>query len=260
MTDDGKEHQFDALVTTTPLGWLKTHAARVFSPPLPSDLTRAISAVSVGHLEKIYIHFPRAFWRSGITSTSNSDAEDSEDPFPGYSNWIAPSYAPETNPNGWPQEAYDLAAFAAPNSRPTLLWYTYGDCSAHITSNIHNQPSSVQDEFLNSFFAPYYSRLPGYDPSDPTCQPKSFLATTWQHDELAGNGSYCNFQIGIERADECVETIRKGCPERSIWFAGEHAAPEEEMGTVAGAYLSGERAAKNVLEAFKPTSSWWTTE
>jgi hypothetical protein len=43
----------------------------------------------------------------------------------------------------------------------------------------------------------------------------------------------------------------KGCPERAIWFAGEHAAPEEEMGTVTGAYMSGERAARMVLEAIR---------
>jgi hypothetical protein len=251
LTDDGKENQFDALVVTTPLGWLKKNATNAFEPPLSPSLLRSISAISVGHLEKIYIHFPRAFWRSDSILTSEKDISgDLEDPFPGYTNWIAPSYAPDTNPNQWPQEAYDLAAFAAPNSHPTLLWYTYGDCSAHITSHVHDQPRSVQDDFLKSLFEPYYSRLPGYDPIDPTCQPKAFLATTWQYDELAGNGSYCNFQVGIEDADECVETIRKGCPERAIWFAGEHAAPEEEMGTVAGAYLSGERAARNVLDAF----------
>jgi len=48
-----------------------------------------------------------------------------------------------------------------------------------------------------------------------------------------------------------VERIRIGCPERWIWFAGEHAAPEEEMGTVAGAYLSGEAAARKVVEALQ---------
>jgi monoamine oxidase len=252
VTADGEENQFDALVVTTPLGWLKKHAKEVFKPVLPSNILHAISEISVGHLEKVYIHFPRAFWRSeGGSASQENDNGVVEDPHPGYTNWITPSYATDTNPNRWPQEAYDLASFAAPNAHPTLLWYIYGDGSAHITSKIHNRPPSEQDTFLKTFFEPYYSRLPGYDPTDSTCQPKAFLATTWQHDEFAGNGSYCNFQVGIEDADECLESIRTGCPERAIWFAGEHAAPEEEMGTVAGAYLSGERAANNLLEYFK---------
>lgn len=247
-TDDGTVQSFDALIVTTPLGWLKSNASEVFSPPLPTNILQAIAAISVGHLEKIFINFPRAFWRSDIK-------EGSEDPFPLYTNWTAPSYAPDTNPNQWPQEAYDLAAFAPPNTRPTLLFYAYGDGSIHISSQIHNKPVAIQYEFLNSFFKPYYSRLPGYDASDPTCQPRTFLASSWQHDELSGYGSYCNFQIGIENGDECVEAFRRGCPDRSIWFAGEHAAPEEEMGTVSGAYFSGEEAARNVLSAFGHTRS-----
>lgn len=48
-----------------------------------------------------------------------------------------------------------------------------------------------------------------------------------------------------------MERIRIGCPERLIWFAGEHAAPEEEMGTAAGAYLSGDAAARKAVEALR---------
>lgn len=46
----------------------------------------------------------------------------------------------------------------------------------------------------------------------------------------------------------CLERIREGLGERRIWFAGEHAAPVEEMGTVTGAYLSGDGAARRVLK------------
>lgn len=49
-------------------------------------------------------------------------------------------------------------------------------------------------------------------------------------------------------ADGDVEALRHGCPERRLWFAGEHAAPFDELGTAAGAYLSGEGAAKRVVQ------------
>ncbi len=50
-------------------------------------------------------------------------------------------------------------------------------------------------------------------------------------------------------ADGDVEALRHGCPERRLWFAGEHAAPFDELGTATGAYLSGEGAARNVAQA-----------
>lgn len=248
-TSCGSESQFDAVVVTTPLGCLKGDRT-TFTPVLPLALSKAFSTISVGHLEKVYINFPRAFWRSeGATNHAPNESQGAlEDPYPGYTNWISPNYSKDANPQGWPQEAYDLAAFAPPHSHPTLLFYTFGDLSAHITSAIHSQPYDKQHTFLVSFFKPYYSRLPEYSSTDETCQPKKFLATTWRYDELAGFGSYCNFQVGCEDADDCVERIREGLPERRIWFAGEHAAPVEEMGTVTGAYLSGEGAARRVLK------------
>lgn len=74
------------------------------------------------------------------------------------------------------------------------------------------------------------------------------MNTAWQFDELAGNGSYCNFQVGIKEADKDVEAIRHGVPERRLWFAGEHTAPFEELGTAAGAYMSGEAVALRIIE------------
>lgn len=50
--------------------------------------------------------------------------------------------------------------------------------------------------------------------------------------------------------DEDIEVIRQGCPERGIWFAGEHTAPFVALGTVTGAYWSGEVVARRVLAAY----------
>lgn len=50
--------------------------------------------------------------------------------------------------------------------------------------------------------------------------------------------------------DEDIEVIRQGCPERGIWFAGEHTAPFVALGTVTGAYWSGEAVARRVLAAY----------
>ena len=81
--------------------------------------------------------------------------------------------------------------------------------------------------------------------------PIAILPTCWAKDELAGYGSYSNFQVGLERGDKDIERLREGMPERRIWFAGEHAAPFIATGTVTGAYWSGQRTAERVMEAFK---------
>ncbi len=52
------------------------------------------------------------------------------------------------------------------------------------------------------------------------------------------------------RIDEDVESLRHGCPERGIWFAGEHTAPFVALGTVTGAYWSGEAVGRRILAAY----------
>jgi hypothetical protein len=95
---------------------------------------------------------------------------------------------------------------------------------------------------------PYISLLPNYSATSPHCTPKAIFATAWAGDELAGYGSYANFQTGLEEGDKHVESMRKGMPERGIWIAGEHTAPFVALGTATGAYWSGEKVALRILE------------
>ncbi|KAI4862637.1 FAD/NAD(P)-binding domain-containing protein [Hypoxylon rubiginosum] len=236
-TEDGKEYTFDQVVMSTPLGWLQKNLD-CFQPALPPRLTSAIHSLKLSQLEKVYITFPRAFWISDRTADS----------FPAYTNWLAPSYAADTNPRGWPQEIWNLASFAAPHDRPTILFYLYGDCSRHVVDAIHGKSRADRFAFLRAFFRPYYSRLPGFD--DATCEPKAILATEWLRDDLCGNASYCNFQVGVEAADQDILALRTGCGDRGLRFCGEHAAPFEECGTVAGAYLSGQSAGEKLVALY----------
>ncbi|KAI1772310.1 FAD/NAD(P)-binding domain-containing protein [Hypoxylon cercidicola] len=238
-TEDGKEFKFDQVVMSTPLGWLQKNLS-CFEPALPPRLTSAINNIKLSQLEKVFITFPRAFWIS----------DRATDSFPAYTNWLTPSYAADTNPQGWPQEIWNLASFAAPNAHPTILFYLYGDCSRHIVNSIHGRSRDEKHAFLRTFFRPYYSRLPGFDAASEACEPTAILATEWLGDDLCGNAAYCNFQVGVEEADQDILVIRNGCAERGLWFCGEHAAPFEECGTVAGAYLSGEAAGEKLVALY----------
>ncbi|KAI9678030.1 MAG: hypothetical protein M1817_005974 [Caeruleum heppii] len=244
-TTDGQTQQFDAVVVTCPLGWLKRNQ-HAFSPALPLALVKAIDSISYGRLEKVYITFPTAFWH-GISDSITIQNES----FAGFSHFTHPLYASDTNPQAWNQEAMDLAALPAPAAHPTLLFYIYGPCSTFITDMLSSSPSSSHHEQLESFFRPYYSRLPNYRPRAAECVPTGIHATNWQKDDMAGFGSYCNFQVGLENGDACIERMREGMPDRKIYLAGEHTAPFVALGTVTGAYWSGETVADRVVHDLK---------
>jgi monoamine oxidase len=56
-TRGGEVFEFDQVVLTAPLGWLKKNGASAFEPPLPPRISRAISSLGYGCLEKVgYLH------------------------------------------------------------------------------------------------------------------------------------------------------------------------------------------------------------
>ncbi|KAF4124289.1 NADPH-dependent 2,4-dienoyl-CoA reductase, sulfur reductase, partial [Geosmithia morbida] len=251
-TSDGRRLEFDHVVVTSPLGWLKQHLD-AFEPALPARLIQAINSIGYGSLEKVtgnieqvYITFPEAFWHP---------KNDTEAKVKGFIQWLSPNYAPDTNPYRWNQEAVELANLGPETSHSTILFYTYGDQSAYITSKLSDKDEAEKRRFLADFFEPYYTRLPGYVEGEPRCQPISFLATNWLSDELAGHGSYSNFQVGLTEADEDIETMRYGIPEKGLWLAGEHTAPFVALATATGAYWSGESVGKRIAEMYSATSS-----
>ena len=144
-----------------------------------------------------------------------------------------------------------MAGLSPEHSHPTLLFYMYGDQSRFLVNKLASLPNQeAKDEYMASFFHPYYSRLPNYSEADDGCKPLGGLATEWLNDELAGFGSYTNFPVGLQEGDEDVKTMRQGLPESGLWFAGEHTAPFVALGTSTGAYWSGEAVAKRIAEMY----------
>ncbi|KAK5290093.1 hypothetical protein LTR16_002758 [Cryomyces antarcticus] len=56
-TSDGMIAEFDEVVMTAPLGWLKRNQS-VFAPPLPSRLSQAINSIGYGQLDKVGVIVP----------------------------------------------------------------------------------------------------------------------------------------------------------------------------------------------------------
>lgn len=256
---DGETLGFDEVVISCPLGWLKGNKD-AFEPALPPRLSSAIDGISYGTLDKVYISFPRAFWNSSSTSQSNlvngidsesKTQETTSTASPSLLNWLQPNYTLSTNPRQWDQFGMNLGAMREDCSQPTILFYIQGPQSKYIGALVASTKSvHERDEKLRAFFEPYYSLLPNFDINDPNCKPKAFLATAWAIDKFAGYGSYANFQVGLERGDEDIETMRHGMPERHIWLAGEHTAPFIALGTSTGAYWSGEAVGERIAKAY----------
>ncbi|KAG8526911.1 uncharacterized protein KY384_008340 [Bacidia gigantensis] len=244
-TTDGTSSAFDEVVMTAPLGWLKRNQS-AFAPSLPLQLNNAIDHIGFGRLEKVYIHFPFTFWQSGSSKKEH----------PLFFQFLTPEYAPESNPHQWTIECVSLASLPQPCDHATLLFYVNGPTSAYVTALVRDDEvgSSSYYNKLEAFFSPYYSRLPNYD--SETCRPSSFYNTDWQNDDLAGNGSYSTFQVsdyerdGLVELDKDIEILRFGCPERNLWFAGEHVAPTLALGTTTGAYWSGEAVADRIAALY----------
>lgn len=182
-----------------------------------------------------------------VHQSDSADAPVNPSHYPGFTHWTEPRYAADTNPEHWQQEALNLAALPDKTAHPTLLFYTYGATSIHLSSLLSSSPISEHTHLLTKFFQPYYSRLPNYNSS---CKPKAILATNWTSDELAGYGSYSNFQMGLEKGNEDIKAMRDGVPERGVWIAGEHTAPFVALGTVTGAWWSGEGVAARIVKAY----------
>ncbi|EAU35974.1 conserved hypothetical protein [Aspergillus terreus NIH2624] len=254
-TATGQSSSFDEVVVTCPLGWLKRNKA-AFTPELPPRLIQAIDSISYGRLEKVYVTFPTAFWhpKSSTTTTTNG-ASSRLHPYNKltFAQFLDPNYTERPEGILWNQECVSMAALPAPCAHPTLLFYTYGPCATHIVNRFaHIDPSSQEYyDFLDNFLRPFYSRLHGYADGSPDCKPRAFVATQWQNDPYAGNGSYCNFQVGLEQGDRDIEVLRAGLGvDRGVWFAGEHTAPFVALGTTTGAYWSGERAAGQICRLY----------
>ncbi|KAF7590676.1 hypothetical protein BBP40_002568 [Aspergillus hancockii] len=235
-TEDDRIYRFGDMVVTVPLGLLKRQYPS-FSPPLPPQLCRAIDTTSYSSLEKVFITFPSAFWEG--TSDQDPDDEYSLPSFVLICAFPLPQLSKE-DPESWDIE---LITF----STKSLAYIT----SSTATPNRASRESNV----INNFFRPYYSLLPNYDTSNPTCQPSAALATNWQNDELAGYGSYMNSQIrdlpkegeAEVNLEDGIRTLRHGMPDRGIWIAGDHTAPFVALGTLTGAYWSGVPVAVRIL-------------
>ena len=250
---------FDDVVITAPLSWLK-RSENIFSPPQVPRISTAIRSLGYGNLDKMFIKFPEVFWNNQA-SRSNHDHKGpvgnvTSPGFPIESLFLRPEYAADTNPAKRRQEIISFSGLPEPFSQPVIMFFVYGQWGRHITGLVRGMEQDAEEYYsiLDDNFRPYYSKLPNYDPASPLRKPLKFVSIDWQGDKFAGFGSFVNLPIGSGDCFEHIEALRKGMGEdRGVWFAGEHTSPPGGLGTVTGAYWSGEEVARKVAHRWRIT-------
>lgn len=216
--EDGSIVDADTVVCTIPLGVLKQDSV-TFDPPLPSWKTDAIGRLGFGILNKVVLVYDKAFWdedrhifgvlRDPPNRHSTSQKDYSENRGR-FFQWFNVS-----NTTGL----------------PCLIALMAGDAGFDTEHSSNDSLIAEATEVLRNVFGkdvPY---------------PVESVVTRWGSDRFA-RGSYSSAAPGMQPDDYDIMARPIG----NLFFAGEHTIGTHPA-TVHGAYLSGLRAASEILES-----------
>lgn len=219
VCEDGETIVADKVVVTTPLGVLKSGNMR-FKPSLPEWKSGAISRLGFGLLNKVVLVFSSVFW------------DQTRDMFGLLSE---PSYG-----NGIGQDQY-----RANRGKFYLFWNCINTSGlpvliALMAGDAAHEAEQTSDTVI---VTEVMERLRKCFPEDTVPDPSETIVTRWKSDRFA-RGSYSFVAAAAQYGD--YDLMAQGIG--NLFFAGE-ATCGTHPATVHGAYLSGQRAASEVLEA-----------
>lgn len=216
--ENGQSIQADCVVNTIPLGVLK-HGNIEFQPPLPPWKTEAIQRLGFGVLNKVILVYKEAFWDKerdifGMLQTPTNRLSLNQKDYASrrgrFFQWFN-----VTNTTGM----------------PCLLALMAGDAGYDTEVTPNDELIAEATEVLRMR---YGARV---------TQPLEAIVTRWESDRYA-RGSYSNAGVNMKAEDYQLMGRSIG----NLHFAGEHTTVTHPA-TVHGAYLSGLRAASDVLDS-----------
>ncbi|KAK3995419.1 Sec1-like protein [Cladorrhinum sp. PSN332] len=216
--EDGFKVEADYIVNTIPLGVLK-HGNVEFDPPLPPWKSEAISRLGFGVLNKVILVYKQPFWDEDrdifgvLRNPTNRHSLEQKD------------YASQRG------RFFQWFNISKTSGLPALLALMAGDAGFDTEQTCNDDLVREATETLRSVFGP---RVPN---------PVEAIVTRWASDKFA-RGSYSS--AGPEMKADDYDTMAK--PIGNLFFAGEHTCGTHPA-TVHGAYLSGLRAASEVLDS-----------
>lgn len=216
--EDGSVIEADYVVSTIPLGVLK-YGSVEFQPPLPKEKAEAIGRLGFGILNKIILVYDHAFWDTDAdifgclqAPLSRHSLKQSE-------------YASQRG------RCFQWFNVSNTSGIPVLLALMAGDAGFDTEHSKNDELIAEATEVLRRVFG---TKVP---------QPVHSIVTRWGSDRFA-RGSYSS--AGPTMSIDDYQTMAQ--PVGNLFFAGEHTT-HTHPATVHGAYLSGLRAASEVLHA-----------
>ncbi|ODQ55534.1 hypothetical protein SAICODRAFT_33540 [Saitoella complicata NRRL Y-17804] len=219
---DGDVIGADAVIVTLPLGVLKSGDV-AFEPALPEWKMGAISRLGFGLLNKVVLVYDECFW----------DRE---------ADMVGVLREPENGKDPMNQESYvDV------RGRFYMFWNCYRTAGKPVLVALMagNAAEAVEKEDDDVLIEEATTVLKKMHPGKHVLQPRESIVTRWKKDPYA-KGSYS--YVGPKATGEDYDLLQKDVDGR-VYFAGE-ATCRTHPATVHGAYLSGLKAAKEVLEHF----------
>ncbi|KFA51462.1 hypothetical protein S40293_06737 [Stachybotrys chartarum IBT 40293] len=217
-SEDGQVVEADAVVCTIPLGVLK-QGNIAFDPPLPTGKAEAIERLGFGILNKVVLVYDKVFWESdrhifGVLRDSTNRHSTSQ-----------ADYA--TNRGRF----FQWFNVTNTTGLPCLIALMAGDAGFETEHSSNDSLITEATDILRSVFG---SDVP---------YPVEAVVTRWGSDRFA-RGSYSSAAPGMHTDDYDAMARQSG----NLFFAGEHTIGTHPA-TVHGAYLSGLRAASEVLSS-----------
>lgn len=230
----------DAVVVTVPLGAFH-HNLVTFDPPLPDDIQNGLSRISYGALGKVFFEFSEVFWSKDNDQiiyypTPPELEDDAADGFSPSSAGSSGSHEEDDNILNYPTVTVNLMLVA---DRKELCIQIAEPLTQRIEAMTDNKKRY-------KFFEPLF-KLIRTEPYKALPRLVKMECTSWTQDPFAGFGTYSAEKVG-DNPDLILEAIENHRLS-ALQFAGEHLT-REGNGCVHGAFATGERAAKRLLEKF----------
>ncbi|RKF53554.1 Polyamine oxidase FMS1 [Erysiphe neolycopersici] len=211
----------DAVIVTVPLGCLRQNQI-LFTPSLPKSIQAGIHAFSYGALGKIFVEFEKVFWPKD------------NDQFVYYP--PPPSFTSPFDPDS-------ILSYATVTSNLWIMSGAQALC-VQICEPLTQRVELLTSTEVYAYLKPLFNLL-RTEPYDDLPKYVNIDMTHWTTDPLAGFGSYSIEKVGDE-SNLLLEALEENKSER-LQFAGEHCI-EIGNGCVHGAFETGEKAARNLLE------------
>lgn len=222
------EYTGKAVISTIPLGTLKSLPPTFFSPPLPGHLADTIRGTHVGVLEKLLLHYPSAWWPNAEKTGSYVFLPTG--PVPTENSSVADIF------NGSTLICANFAAPALPEPSPTLLTYLSETPARLLLQHDPKEVAQGYHAFLKSRFG-----------TTDAPELAEYNLTDWLTDEYS-LGATTTPSLKSENGERSPMDFKE--LGRPVWagklgFAGEH-TDMDNRGSVAGAVVSGYREADRV--------------